>query len=134
MSQFIGGAKLTDAGDMHVMVGASGQPRVREKNAVAGTRVDFTFSPGITEAKFKIVPEAVTTLEINSIAVAIDPPSDVVADAWLVSTNSGTLDSQRVLIKAKQDSETFYFTSPVTRLSVIRYLGSDAMTVSIEAV
>lgn len=134
MSQFIGGAKFTDVGDMHVIVGASGQPRVREKNAVVGTRVDFTFSPGVTEAKVKIIPEAATTPELNSIAMAIDPNSDVVADAWLVSTNSGSVDSQRVLMKAKEDRETFYFTSPVTRLSIIRYLGSDAMTVSIEAV
>ena len=124
-------------GAKHVMTGSAGQAHNRELNAVAGTRVSMTWVTPVTELTFIVTretaPALVTPIIAASIVCCFDAPSNAVADAWLVSTNSASADSQRSIIQENQRI-TFQFTSGITRIDFLRYLGAEALTVSVEAV
>lgn len=117
----------------------TGQNRNREKNAVGATRVSFTWPEPVHEITFVVQREVAAVVSATaaaltaSIAVAFDAPNDLVADTWLTSTNSGTVDSQRVIVQEDRRT-TFQFTNGITRLDFLRYTGAEALTVSVEAV
>lgn len=127
------------SGRIQVTTGTGGQARVREKNAVAGTRVSFTWTTPVTEVTFIVLREAAAVVSATaaalaaSIATCFGAPTDATADAWLTSTNSGTVDSQRFIVM-ENERTTFHFSSSITRLDFLRYTGAEALTVVVEAV
>lgn len=111
---------------------ASGQARNREFAAVSA-RESCTWTKGVTEVTITPFQEAAGTAELRAVlGVCFDAPSDLVADTWLTHADSKTTDSNLVAIPAGE-SRTFYFSSPITRLDVIRLYGSEALGVVVEA-
>lgn len=112
------------------------QARDRERNAVAGTRVSFTWPEPVHEITVNVLREAATD-DFTALAVAFGAPDgaggDPVADAWLTSLNSGSSDAGRKLIRAGYSRTFFFGGDGITRMDAIRAVGGTALTVSVEA-
>lgn len=127
-------AQKSTAGSAHVHQGFSGQARNREQNAVVGTRQSVTWENPIYEATINVIQEAAGTAELTAtIAVCFDAPNDATADAWLLALDSATADSNRYSVTIREP-RTFFFSTGITRLDMIRIYGSEALTVIVEAV
>jgi hypothetical protein len=109
-----------------------GQMRIREEDALDTTRKTFTFSsPGIKAVVITVAPEAqaVAGTNIDAVAVCFDAPTDTIADTWLTAGDSNTVDSQRYILKANGEPQTFIFTSPITRIDLKSDIGANALRV-----
>ena len=122
-------------GAAQVVQGFTGQARIREEAALAGSgaraAVTFTWpSPGIKSVTIGAFSEAAGTAELPAaIAICFDPPNTATRDAWLIVGDSISSDSQREIVKADAPPETFYFSSPITTLGVINAWGTQVLTV-----
>lgn len=109
---------------------ASGQAHNREFAAVSA-RQSCTWVDGVTEVTITAVPEDASDT-YTALGVCFDAPNDAVANAWLTKGSSTASDSQMSIIPSGQ-TRTFYFATPITRLDVIRSIGTDALAVFVEA-
>lgn len=120
--------QISTSGAGHVLLGFSGQARIREEDALAGTAVTFTWnSPGISSVVLQAQSEAlaVAGTQIDTVAICIDPPSQAVRDSWLTAADSNSTDSQRILVKANGPDVELFFSTPITKLGAIRDLGAN---------
>lgn len=118
------------AGSTHVTATPGGLGRLRHEAALGATAVNFTWAPpGVKSVKLLIASEAAGTPELPAVvAYCIDPPSDAVRDLWLTAGDSIAADSQMLIAFADNENESLVFTSPITKLSLKRLWGSQALT------
>jgi len=118
----------------HVMETVAGvaQSRSRLQTGIVGTRQSVTWTTGVNDVTVSVYREAATD-EFSVLAVCFDAPSDAVADAWLATTESASMDYQCVYIRAGENRTFFLSSEGITRLDMIRIIGATALTVIVEA-
>lgn len=94
----------------------------------------IVFPAPVIAVLIRLIPEAETTPRQNTVAFAINPPSDFVAGIMLRSSSSLAFETQRVPIKVETGGEDILFDDPITRLSYIRSHGADLLTVSVAGI
>lgn len=126
-------------GAAHVALGSIGAASNRELNAVAGTRLSMTWTTPVTQLTITVLREAAAVVSATaaalpaSIVCSFDSANDASADANLISTNSASVVSQRIII-LENNKTTYRFTTGISRIDFLRYTGAEALTVSVEAI
>lgn len=107
-----------------------GLMHIREEDALGATAVTFEWpAPGITAVEITALSEAAPD-GFSSIVLCIDPPTDVLRDAWLTAGDNLTMDAQRLQLRANGEPMLIQFTAPVTKIGIKRDTGADALRVT----
>lgn len=116
----VGGAALvSDLSSLPV-----GIPHIREKLALSTTAVTFDFSATpIKAAKITVTSDDAGVAEfVHAIAYCVDPPNDIIRDAWLAEGDNLTGDTNRLLLKVGGE-ETLVFKDANGESTTIDYIG-----------